>query len=364
MNKNNLDREKSALLIIDMQEDFARPSGSAYINGTQEIVSPLADMAMMFRKQKKNIFHVIRLYHSDGSNAELCRKEQILAGNRMVSPASKGAGILPELLPADTKSIDHDKLLEGAVIEAGEYDHILYKPRWGAFYNTILHDILQSKGITSLFIAGCNFPNCPRTSIYEASERDYRISIIPSTISGIYSRGLKEMKNIGVHVFDELLLVDFFLQSGITIADYHPSYKEAFKELNAAWLNQYFTIEPIDEYVLSDPEDAIIKNGGKILFALKDGQPIGTVALKIIADGRMELTKMAVDGNYQGLGIGKTLCQQAISVSKSLGMKELVLFSHTNLIKALALYRKLGFIETEIDKTKYKRADIMMTLQL
>src|SRR5690606_4684221 len=131
MNENNLDREKSALLIIDMQEDFARPSGSAYINGTQEIVSPLADMATMFRKQKKNIFHVIRLYHSDGSNAELCRKEQILAGNRMVSPASKGAGILPELLPADTKSIDHDKLLEGAVIEAGEYDHILYKPRWG-----------------------------------------------------------------------------------------------------------------------------------------------------------------------------------------------------------------------------------------
>src|SRR5690606_1828511 len=157
-------------------------------------------------------------------NAELCRKEQILAGNGMVSPASKGAGILPELLPADTKPIDHDKLMEGAIIEAGEYDHILYKPRWGAFYNTKLHDILRSKGITSLFIAGCNFPNCPRTSIYEASERDYRISIVPSTISGIYSRGLTEMKNIGVHIFDDLLLVDFFLQRGIRIAGYHRAY--------------------------------------------------------------------------------------------------------------------------------------------
>ena len=31
---------------------------------------------------------------------------------------------------------------------------------------------------------GCNFPNCPRTSIYEASERDFRVVLARDAISG------------------------------------------------------------------------------------------------------------------------------------------------------------------------------------
>ena len=46
--------------------------------------------------------------------------------------------------------------------------------------------------------AGCNFPNCPRTSIYEASERDYRVVLVEDAVSGIYDIGRREMVNIGV----------------------------------------------------------------------------------------------------------------------------------------------------------------------
>jgi len=45
---------------------------------------------------------------------------------------------------------------------------------------------------------GCNFPNCPRTSIYEASERDFRTVIVEDAISGLYERGRQELINIGV----------------------------------------------------------------------------------------------------------------------------------------------------------------------
>jgi nicotinamidase-related amidase len=61
-----------------------------------------------------------------------------------------------------------------------------------------LEQHLRSLGITSLAFAGCNFPNCPRTSIYEASERDFRIVLVEDAISGLYDRGREEMKNIGV----------------------------------------------------------------------------------------------------------------------------------------------------------------------
>jgi hypothetical protein len=47
---------------------------------------------------------------------------------------------------------------------------------------------------------GCNFPNCPRTSIYEASERDFRIVLARDAISGLYERGEHELVGIGVHL--------------------------------------------------------------------------------------------------------------------------------------------------------------------
>lgn len=47
---------------------------------------------------------------------------------------------------------------------------------------------------------GCNFPNCPRASISEASERDYRVVLVEDAISGLYPKGKVEMLNIGVQV--------------------------------------------------------------------------------------------------------------------------------------------------------------------
>ncbi len=45
---------------------------------------------------------------------------------------------------------------------------------------------------------GCNYPNCPRTSIYEASERDFKIVLVEDAVSGLYEKGKEEMTNIGV----------------------------------------------------------------------------------------------------------------------------------------------------------------------
>ena len=75
---------------------------------------------------------------------------------------------------------------------------IIYKSRWGAFYRTPLENHLKGLGISTLVFAGSNFPNCPRTSIYEASERDFRIVVAEDSLSGFYDRGKRELENIGV----------------------------------------------------------------------------------------------------------------------------------------------------------------------
>src|SRR5690606_10038617 len=99
-----------------------------------------------------------------------------------------------------TVRLDCPKLLAGELQELGATESILYKPRWGAFFGTRLEELLRSQGITTVVFAGCNFPNCPRTSIYQASERDFRVVLVEDAISRIYDRGRDELRNIGVHL--------------------------------------------------------------------------------------------------------------------------------------------------------------------
>jgi ribosomal protein S18 acetylase RimI-like enzyme len=150
----------------------------------------------------------------------------------------------------------------------------------------------------------------------------------------------------------------------IEIIPYSMENKPYFERLNRAWLTKYFTVEPIDEYVLTKPEEAILNEGGYILFAEYKTHIIGTVALKSMGNGVMELTKMAVDESYQGLGAGKLLCNAAITLAKDLAIKKLILYSQTKLAVAIGIYRKFGFKETPLEIGIYERADIKMELSL
>jgi ribosomal protein S18 acetylase RimI-like enzyme len=150
----------------------------------------------------------------------------------------------------------------------------------------------------------------------------------------------------------------------VTIQDYRPEYQPYFEQLNKAWLEEYFTVEPIDRWVLEHPEEAILKEGGRIYFAGLEGEIIGTVALKRVGPEVFELTKMAVDKAYQGRGAGKLLCRTAIEKAKELGAHRLILYSQTSLAAAIGIYREIGFREIPLEPGKYARADIKMELLL
>jgi len=148
----------------------------------------------------------------------------------------------------------------------------------------------------------------------------------------------------------------------LQIVEYKPEYQPYFEKFNKAWLEEYFTVEPLDKWVLENPDEAILKDGGKIWFAASGATIIGTVALRYIEDGVYEMTKMAVDKNYRGGGAGKFLCQSAIDRAREMGMHKLILFSSRVLENAIHIYNKLGFVEIPIEPGTYKRADIMMEI--
>ena len=128
----------------------------------------------------------------------MCRRQAIENGKQIVISGSDGAELIDELKPFTTVRMNSNLLLFGELQKIGSMEWIMYKPRWGAFYNTPLEKHLDSLDVNTVVVCGCNFPNCPRTTIYEASERDFRIVLITDATSVIYNIGLRELKNIGV----------------------------------------------------------------------------------------------------------------------------------------------------------------------
>lgn len=206
-NYTSPDYNKSALIIIDVQNDFSLPGAISEIHGTFDIISNIKKLVDFFRIKKHPIIHVIRIYRTDGSNVDLCRRKLIENGKRIVSPDTEGVQIVECLLPDKSIKIDSNLLLTKGIQKIGDFEYIIFKSRWGAFYKTVLEDHLTKLDIKTPVFCGCNFPNCPRASIYEASERDYKIVFIKDATSQIYDKGIDELINIGVKVLttDELI---------------------------------------------------------------------------------------------------------------------------------------------------------------
>ena len=191
--------EQSALITIDVQRDFLDRQPFE-ITGTSAIVPTIGRLAQFFRSRARPIVHVVRLYRSDGSNVDPSRRHLIEQGAELVRPGSAGSQLAEPLLPAADIALDSDVLLAGGFQVVGRKEWIMYKPRWGAFFGTKLEEHLRSLSASTLVFAGCNFPNCPRTSIYEASERDFRVVAVEDAISGLYERGRTELEAIGARV--------------------------------------------------------------------------------------------------------------------------------------------------------------------
>lgn len=191
-------RESAALVTIDVQRDFSLPGAPLEIAGTVEAVPRIRRLLEAFRAARQPIVHVVRLYQEDGSNVDPVRRAAVEGGLRMAAPGSDGAELVDDLKPDPSVRLDCDALLRGEFQRLAENEYAMYKSRWGAFYETKLEPFLKECGIDTIVFAGCNFPNCPRTSIYEASERDFRIVVVTDAISGAYERGIAELRNIGV----------------------------------------------------------------------------------------------------------------------------------------------------------------------
>ena len=150
----------------------------------------------------------------------------------------------------------------------------------------------------------------------------------------------------------------------VSIIPFEEIYAKQFYNLNVEWLEKYFYVEPYDQKVLSSPKTYIIDKGGFIFFATYNNEIVGTVAL-INQQQFYELSKMAVSPKYHGLKIGQKLIDYCIQFGKEKKWDSITLYSNRKLVPAINLYKKVGFIEQEVEADcHYERSDIKMKLML
>jgi len=147
-----------------------------------------------------------------------------------------------------------------------------------------------------------------------------------------------------------------------SVKPFRREWRGHFYRINAEWLQRYFAVEDVDRRMLSQPEKYVLARGGAIVFALIDGEVIGTCALLKEAPGVFELSKMAVETGWRGIGAGRLLLDAAIAEFRKRRGKTLFLESNSKLGPALALYESAGFVHQPAPRpgSHYQRANVYM----
>lgn len=176
---------RSALIIIDMQNDIAHPEGRMFIPDAAHRADAMTRVLEAFREARQPVIHAVRSHRVDGWDVERFRRPAFEAGRGVLLENTWGRQILDRLTP-----------------EPGE--PIVVKRRFSAFMGTELDLLLRRARISNLIICGVSLPNSPRATVFDAVSLDYDVTVVEDGIATSSDEtriaNLKDLQAIGVRV--------------------------------------------------------------------------------------------------------------------------------------------------------------------
>lgn len=175
------DISRSALIVVDMQNDFVHPDGSnghrarenperkidmPFLTGTIPYVKRLVDA---FREAGRPVIYLAAVLKPDYSDAQIpyWRIDRPPGTNRtFIVEDTWGAQIVDDLKP-----------------QQGE--HLVVKKGFGGFSNTPLDTILRNMGVTTCVVSGVTTCVCVSTTVRGGVEHNYRMILVKDAVAEV-----------------------------------------------------------------------------------------------------------------------------------------------------------------------------------
>lgn len=149
-----LDTETTAILVVDMLNDFLTPGGKMVLEGGDSLIPPMRRLLNRARKARIPVIYV-----NDSHRVGLKEDREFKKRSVHCIEGTWGAEVIDELKPK-------------------KRDFVVLKHRFSGFYETDLDLTLKDLRIDTVIVVGVVTNICVRSTIHDAFFRGYRV-IVP-----------------------------------------------------------------------------------------------------------------------------------------------------------------------------------------
>lgn len=155
-----VDPSKTALIVVDMQNDFCLPDGSLFIKEAPETFDAIEQLLTFARNNAMHIFFTQDWHSTEDPEFDIWGAHAV-AG-------TWGAEFVDQLKPMHN-----------------EKEHVIQKVRYDAFYGTHLEHLLKLHGVETVIICGTVANICVHYTAASAALRWYNVVVPIDAISAI-----------------------------------------------------------------------------------------------------------------------------------------------------------------------------------
>ena len=183
MRIDRIDPMRTAMIVVDMQNDFVAPGAPMETPAARAMVPTLAEALKACRDAGIRVIFTAHAHRREGCDMGLFDDLHPSIANRdALVEGTRGVDIYPELAP-------------------GPREHVIKKHRYSAFFGTDLDIILREWAIDTVIISGTTTENCCHATARDAMFRNYRVVFL-SDATATYDypdRGFGPLSNTDVH---------------------------------------------------------------------------------------------------------------------------------------------------------------------
>jgi len=202
-----MDLENTALIIIDMQNDFIHENGAmrkislemgvpeSALDLSKAPIPNIKKLAEHFRKSRKNVIYVYIAWEADYSDVAipLSKMPPKVKEVGALVRGSWGSQIIEELTPSES-------------------DHMVMKKGYGGFFQTSLDRILRNLGIKTLVLGGIYTNICVETTAREAIAYGYDILLARDATASFDEEGHQATLKVIAAAFGEVVSTEEILK--------------------------------------------------------------------------------------------------------------------------------------------------------